>query len=361
MMPDFQLNAYDYNLPEHLIAQVPLKKRDESRLLVLSRKKKKMEITSFSCLLEYLPKKSLLVVNNSRVVPARLLGEKESHGRVEMVLLSPLKVLAEQARPAGVGLSVEASVLLRPSRRLKVGMTLLFPGFTATILSKGMFGQCVVRLVWEQGEFVELLNAHGEVPLPPYIRRKPEQEDAQRYQTVYASENEQGSVAAPTAGLHFSKRMQAEIVHAGHAWCELTLFVGYGTFSPIRCQDIRNHVMHAEYVKISTHAAEAIQSAVETEQPVIAVGTTSLRTIEGVMQKQGCLTPYQGWLDTYIYPGFTFKVVNGLITNFHLPRSSLLVLVSALAGRERILSAYRKAMEENMRFFSYGDAMFIEM
>lgn len=222
------------------------------------------------------------------------------------------------------------------------------------------FGRCRVKLEWTGGTLADILSRHGVTPLPPYIRRPKDEADAERYQTVYASESQRGSVAVPTAGLHFTPRLRRDLFAAGHDWCELTLFVGYGTFSPIRCVDIRDHVMHAEYVRIPEATALAIQKAMQRGRPIIAVGTTSLRTIEGVIHKCGSMEPWEGWLDTYIYPGFPFRAITGLITNFHLPKSSLLVLVSALAGRERILSACRKAVEEKMRFFSYGDAMFIQ-
>lgn len=356
----FRLEDYDYELPEELIAQRPSRKREQSRLMVL-RHGAQPRITSFSGLLEHLPPRSLIVVNNSKVVPARLRGAKGNQGRVELVLLSPLDVLNAQMHEQGNHRRVEAQALVRPSKSVRPGADLFFPELRATVLEKGSFGQCVVNLEWESGELAEILVRHGEIPLPPYIRRNPDQEDLHRYQTIYASETELGSVAAPTAGLHFTQEMKSALLEAGHSWCELTLFVGYGTFSPIRSEDIREHVMHSEFVKIGDQAAEAISRARHEKRPIIAVGTTSLRSLEGVLQKTGAIGPYQGWLDTYIYPGFRFAVATGLITNFHLPRSSLLVLVSALAGRERILRAYRRAVEEKMRFFSYGDAMFIDM
>lgn len=360
MTADYHVSDYDFQLPERLIAQHPVENREDSRLMVLKGGKGSPEISSFFNLLEYLPPNSVLVANNSKVVPARLRGKKADQGRVELVLLSPLDLLLNATSRNGNAFSVEANVLLRPSKALRPGTELSFPGLQATILKKSSLGHCTVRLDWEDKTLLEILNAHGEIPLPPYIKRSPGAEDAARYQTVYASDSEIGSIAAPTAGLHFSEKLKSNIIAAGHTWCELTLFVGYGTFSPIRCEDIREHDMHPEYVKISSQAAETISKAMREKQPIIAVGTTSLRTIEGVIQRHGAFAPYQGWLDTYIYPGFSFKAITGLITNFHLPRSSLLVLVSALAGRERILAAYQKAVEENMRFFSYGDAMLID-
>ncbi len=361
MRANFCLHDYDFELPEELIAQRPSQNREKSRLLVLRRKNASCEITTFDKLQAFLPKQSLIVANNSTVVPARLRGWMDNQRTVELLLLSPLDVLTKQIRTRDGLNSVQASVLIRPSKAVKPGTVLHFPDLKATVLNKGQFGQCSVLLAWDNQVLTNILNTHGEIPLPPYIKRSPDQEDKTRYQTVYASKRQMGSVAAPTAGLHFTDTMKTELLDTGHSWCELTLFVGYGTFSPIRCMDIRQHAMHAEYVKIPKHTAEMLAKAKRDRQPVIAVGTTSLRSLEGVLQKAGNLGPFEGWLDTYIYPGFSFAVVNGLITNFHLPRSSLLVLVSALAGRERILSVYRKAVEERMRFFSYGDAMLIDM
>lgn len=353
---DFNLARFDYDLPERLIAQRPLENREASRLMVLAQDKAPI-LATFAELAAFLPQDSLIVANNSRVVPARIHGHRGSRGKVELVLLSPVDLL--QACATGdAALFAEADVLLRPARALRTGERLFFPELQTVVLEKE--GRCRVKLEWKGGTLADILSRHGVTPLPPYIRRPPNEADAERYQTVYASESQRGSVAAPTVGLHFTPRLRRDLFAAGHDWCELTLFVGYGTFSPIRYVDIRDHVMHAEYVRIPETTALAIQKAMQRGRPIIAVGTTSLRTIEGVIHKCGSMEPWEGWLDTYIYPGFPFRAITGLITNFHLPKSSLLVLVSALAGRERILSAYRKAVEEKMRFFSYGDAMFIQ-
>lgn len=361
MTKAWRLTDYDYDLPEQLIAQRPADNRDDSRLMLVRGRTGPCEISQFAKICDLLPKRSLIVANNSTVVPARLLGHKANLGRIELMLLTPLELLRSQVKDCGETKSVIASVLLRPSKSLKPGTKLYFPDLQATVVRKGGYGQCTVLLEWRNFELIELLTLHGMVPLPPYIKRDPDMEDKARYQTIYASDSQQGSVAAPTAGLHFSEQVKASLHNAGHDWCELTLFVGYGTFSPIRSQDIRDHVMHAEYVRISKQTARIIARAKQDKRPIIAVGTTTMRSLEGVFERTGCLEPFEGWLDTYIYPGFSFNVVQGLLTNFHLPRSSLLVLVSAFAGRERILSAYRKAVEEKMRFFSYGDAMFLDM
>ncbi len=356
----FALSEYTYALPQELIAQRPRKRREESRLLVVEAQKNSLQVTCFSDLKQYLPPHSLIIVNNSKVVPARLHGRKENLGKAEMVLLTPLRILEEKTTSVGLDHQVQAEVLLRPSKTLQPGARLEFPaGLQAHVKSKRTFGQCAVVLKWSGKSLLDILSRHGEVPLPPYIRRAPDREDALRYQTVYAKDTGRGSVAAPTAGLHFTEDLKAALIGAGHEWCELTLFVGYGTFSPIRCQDIREHVMHPEYCDISEQSAETIAKAIREKRPIIAVGTTSLRCVEGVLEKHGRMVPYRGTLETYIYPGFRFQAVQGLITNFHLPESSLFVLVCALAGRDRILAAYQRAVAEKMRFFSYGDAMFI--
>lgn len=361
MKESFDLSDYEYELPEKLIAQHPLPDRDQSRLMVVRGASGPLEVMTFSKIFELLPEKSVIVVNNSRVFPARLRGKQENLALVELVLLSPLDLLRSKTKCTRSGFTVQAHGLVRPSKAIKSGTRLYFKELQAVVLNKGPFGQCTIRMEWSKKCLADILAKRGEVPLPPYIKRAPDSSDRHRYQTVYAKDTQLGSVAAPTAGLHFTKAMQAKLAEAGHIWCELTLHVGYGTFSPIRCDDVRNHAMHAEYVRISEEAAEMLNGGLAAGRPIIAVGTTAVRTLEGVIAAAGTLRSYEGWLNTYIYPGFTFKAVSGLITNFHMPRSSLLVLVSAFAGRERILSAYRKAVEEKMRFFSYGDAMFIDL
>lgn len=277
-----------------------------------------------------------------------------------MLLLTPVNLLCRDQRTVGSKSVVTGDVLLRPAKRAKIGKEFHFSDIQAKILEKGHFGQTKVELSWPSKLSLEqILRNSGEIPLPPYIRRSSDQLDLERYQTVYADEQESGSIAAPTAGLHFTPMLRDKLIQAGHEWAEVTLYVGYGTFSPIRCDDIRDHRMHGEYVKITQDATEAVRRAKQEGRAVVAVGTTSMRTLEGVAAIRGGVEPFEGWLDTYIYPGFTFQVVDGLITNFHLPKSSLLVLVSAFAGRERILAAYRRAVAEGFRFFSYGDAMLI--
>ena len=378
----FSLESYDYALPEELIAQHPPKVRGTSRLMVLDRGTEGdcWTDSSFDRLPEFLPEKALLVVNNSRVIPARLFGRKPSGGRAEMLLLTPPVLLEKDARPesgSACRLEAEAEVLLRPGRSIRAGDMLDFGELQAEVLKKGDFGRHTLRLFWK-GNLTDILEKAGKLPLPPYIRREQDEDDISRYQTMYAREDKKGSVAAPTAGLHFTEKMRGRLLSRGVEWAEVTLHVGYGTFSPVREEDIRQHPMHAEYAEIPYETVEAVRRAKRDGRPVIAVGTTSARTLEGAAEacaREGkwLFSPedisgsspdssqagWSGWTSIFIYPGFSFRVADGLITNFHLPKSSLLMLVSALAGRERILRAYAHAVEEGYRFFSYGDAMLI--
>jgi S-adenosylmethionine:tRNA ribosyltransferase-isomerase len=357
---DYVLSEYDYHLPEKLIAQEPCEIRDASRLMVLSRTGKHIDVAKFYQLGEFLPANSLILANNSTVIPGRLHGRSSNGSVMEMLILTPLELLQRNTVRNETVSSVEAGVLLKPSKKFQPGSQLQFGDMEAEILEKESFGRCSVMLRWRDKELEEILQRSGEVPLPPYIKRKPGGLDKERYQTVYADVREKGSIAAPTAGLHFTDTMKESLLNAGHAWAEVTLSVGYGTFSPIRCQDVREHRIHPEYVKLHPETVEKIIKAQKDKQTIVAVGTTTMRTVEGVAANQNGIKPFAGWLDTYIYPGFPFKIVQGLITNFHLPRSSLMVLVSAFAGREKILAAYRRAVEERFRFFSYGDCMFIK-
>lgn len=378
----FSLESYDYVLPEERIAQHPPKVRGTSRLMVLDRGTEGdcWTDSSFDRLPEFLPEKALLVVNNSRVIPARLFGRKPSGGRAEMLLLTPPVLLEKDARPesgSACRLEAEAEALLRPGRSIRAGDMLDFGELQAEVLKKGDFGRHTLRLFWK-GNLTDILEKAGKLPLPPYIRREQDEDDISRYQTMYAREDKKGSVAAPTAGLHFTEKMRGRLLSRGVEWAEVTLHVGYGTFSPVREEDIRQHPMHAEYAEIPYETVEAVRRAKRDGRPVIAVGTTSARTLEGAAEacaREGkwLFSPegtsgsspdssqagWSGWTSIFIYPGFSFRVADGLITNFHLPKSSLLMLVSALAGRERILRAYAHAVEEGYRFFSYGDAMLI--
>lgn len=359
----FSLESYDYPLPEERIAQFPPEQRGTSRLLVLDRAASRLTDAVFSQLPEFLPPGTLLVANNSRVAPARLCGVRPSGGKTELLLLTPPPLLEGQAREKEDGgwSSARGEALLKPGRSIHVGDRLSFgPDIVAEVEVKRDFGRHEIRLHW-QGKLTERLEEVGQLPLPPYIKREQGPEDRARYQTLYARPDKAGSVAAPTAGLHFTSAMRERLATEGFLWAEVTLHVGYGTFSPVREDDIRIHPMHSEYVEISAATARAVLEARREGRPVFAVGTTSARTLEGTAQACGGVPEegWQGWTDIFIYPGFSFQVVDGLLTNFHLPKSSLLMLVSALAGRETMLEAYAHAVREQYRFFSYGDAMLI--
>ena len=354
----YRLQDYDYELPQERIAQHPAARREDSRLLVLDRATGRMQFTRFSAILEHVPEGALLVANNSRVVPARIQGMRPTGGRMKMLLLTPLPLLKVEPQENGWS-AAEAWVLLKASKSMKAGDTASFgPDLNLSVLRVEDFGRCKVRLSW-QGSLQQILEARGAMPLPPYIRRPADADDMSRYQTVYASQAHAGSVAAPTAGLHFSAELKQGLKERGVGWAEVTLYVGYGTFSPIRAVDVRDHEMHAEYVEISAESAQAINAAKDEGRPVLAVGTTSVRALEGVHQERGMIAPHAGWINIYIRPGFAFQVVDHCLTNFHLPKSSLLVMISALAGREQVLAAYAEALSQDFRFFSYGDAMLL--
>lgn len=355
---DYQLRSYAYALAESQIAQRPCQARGQSRLLVLDRATGETTQGAFADLPRLLPPDTLLVANNSRVLPARMYGHRRSGGRVEFLLLTPYPLLAPETRPDGT-FTAEADGLLRTAKSLRQGEVVEFgPEFRLVLLAKQDYGHCRVRLEWS-GSLLELIEAVGHLPLPPYIRRPDSGEDRDRYQTVYSAPAKIGSVAAPTAGLHFTPELRTALKHAGIDWAEVTLYVGYGTFSPVRTPDIRNHLMHHEYYELSPESAAKINSARAAGRTVTAIGTTSARTLEGIHQAHGCLRPCAGSTNIFIYPGYGFKAVDSLITNFHLPESSLIMMVSALAGRESVLRAYAQALESGFRFFSYGDAMLI--
>jgi S-adenosylmethionine:tRNA ribosyltransferase-isomerase len=354
---DYRLSSYDYKLPEDRIAQEPAQRRDGSRLLVLDRAADSLTPARFTDLLDYLPDNCLLVANNSRVIPARIFGRKPTGGQVEFLLLTPLPLLEPSAE--GGWLTARAEGLLRASKGPKTGTVVSFSDdFSLTAEDKGEFGRWQVTLRWK-GDLTALFNTHGHLPLPPYIKRPDGEADRERYQTTYSNTDKTGSVAAPTAGLHFTPELRERIRAKGIQWAEVTLYVGYGTFSPVRCPDIRDHRMHAEYIEVSEETAEAIRKAKAEGRPVIAVGTTSARTLEGMVREADSVRQFRGETDIFISPGYTFRVVDGILTNFHLPESSLIIMISALAGRKTILEAYAFALEKNFRFFSYGDAMLI--
>ncbi len=362
MDDDFRLAAYDYHLPPEHIAQYPAARRDHSRLMVLDAESGELAHRHFNELPGYLRPGDLLVVNNTRVFPARLQGYKETGGRVEMLLLHyPGNSGPCREDPAWQETRVLA--LVKSSKRPRPGGRLLFGDrLQAVVETLHDDGKVRIRLMHRpaEGEDLDgLLARHGQMPLPPYISR-PEgctEEDRRRYQTRYARET--GSVAAPTAGLHFSDGLLTRIRDRGITTASVTLHVGYGTFAPVRTEDIRRHAIHSEFVHVSPETAQTINRARADGRRIWAVGTTTVRTLEFAADHAGMVRPVQDLCDMFIYPGHRFRVVDNLITNFHLPRSSLLFLVSALAGRKRILASYHEAIRRGYRFFSYGDAMAI--
>lgn len=356
--PEFALASYTYHLPDGQIAQEPAGRRDASRLLVLHRRTGTVGEGLFRDLERHLPPDCLLVANNSKVLPARLHGKKPGGGKAEFLLLTPLPLI--QAGPEEDGRrTAEAEGLLKASKGFKAGGKAEFgPNLSLEVLETGEFGRCRVRLRFS-GELRDHFLDSGHMPLPPYIHRQDRAGDRERYQTVFAREDRLGSVAAPTAGLHFTPELKNRLAAGGRNWAEVTLYVGYGTFSPVRCPDIRDHAMHAEYIEVPEATARAVARAKEEGRAVVAVGTTSVRALEGAHQALGRIGPYAGWTDIYIRPGHVFRVVDHMATNFHLPQSSLLIMVSAFAGREQVLAAYARAVEADFRFFSYGDAMLI--
>ncbi len=374
LLDDYLLTNYDYELPKAQIAQEAPNKRGDSRLLIMPRNElpgglESLSIgikhTLFSQIADNLPRNALLVANNSKVLPARLRGRRKSGAKLEFLLLTPLPlVIGNNRKIQGACLAdsfheAEAEGLLRCGAKIAPGEELDFEcGIGLTAVEAIGYGRYRVLLRW-QGSLAEIFASAGEIPLPPYIKRKVKDVDSHRYQTVFAKEDKTGSVAAPTAGLHFTSLLREQLLAKGYGWTELTLYVGYGTFSPIRCPNIRAHQMHAEYVEISADCVSAIVEAKRQGRPVIAVGTTAVRALEGSFELLGALECYSGWLENFIYPGKHFQIIDGLLTNFHLPCSSLLVLVAAFAGRERVLHAYREAISMGYRFFSYGDAMLI--
>jgi len=351
----YSIKDYDYHLPEENIAQQPAAQRDQSRLLKVGRKTGSLGHGSFSGLPQYLSASDVLVVNNTEVVPARLVGRKETGGRVELLLLNYTSFAARNASGNGV----EIDCLVKASKRPRIGSRFIFEaGLRAEVVGiDGM--QQRVRFSYE-GDFERLLYSIGKVPLPPYIRRAGNDkgmDDHMHYQTIYASQK--GAVAAPTAGLHFTGNTLEQLKKKGVKVVEITLHVGYGTFSPVRVSDIRQHAMHAERFSISEKTAGVINQARKAGHRVVAVGTTCVRSLEFASNADGEVASGSGSCDLFIYPGYRFKVVDAMVTNFHLPQSTLLMLVSAFAGRENILAAYRTAIEKGYRFYSYGDAMLI--
>ncbi len=335
---------FNYELPENLIAQTPLKDRSSSRLLVMDKDTGALEHKSFKDLIDYLVPGDVLVVNDTKVIPARLIGEKiDTKATIELLLLKDLGKDTWEC-------------LSRPFKRLHVGTKLNFGGLLdAEVLEKKEEGIVHVKFFY-QGIFLEILDKLGEMPLPPYIHEK--LLDKNRYQTVYAKNV--GSAAAPTAGLHFTKELLTKIKEKGIIITNITLHVGLGTFRPVEVEDVTKHHMHSEFYEMSKETADILNLAKKEKRRIIAVGTTSTRTLETIMKKYGTFSECKGNTDIFIYPGFEFQAIDCLITNFHLPKSTLVMLVSAFSKKEYILHAYEEAVKLNYRFFSFGDAMFIK-
>ena len=341
------INEFDYQLPKELIAQRPLKDRDQCRLMILDRQEKSIEQKKFYDVLEYLNPGDCIVMNDSKVIPARIFGVKESTGaKIEFLLIKRIEGDLWET-------------MVRPGKRLKVGDWVSFTddgSFRAVIEGYGQDGTRHARFVYE-GVFLERLEEIGSMPLPPYIERQSDDDDKDMYQTVYC--RQEGSVAAPTAGLHFTKELLQKVQEMGVNVGYVTLHVGLGTFRPVKEDDITDHLMHSEYCVIPQETADLINETKKNGGRVICVGTTSCRTVESWAAENGTMKASAGWTSIFIYPGYKFKVLDALVTNFHLPESTLIMLVSALAGREHVLRAYEEAVRERYRFFSFGDAMFI--
>lgn len=340
-----KVSDFDFDLPEELIAQHPLEKRDASRLMVLDKKTGCIEHRSFHDVIEYLNEGDTLVLNNTRVMPARLIGEKEgTGGKIEFLLLKRME-------------GDKWECLAKPGKRAKVGQSFTFGEgkLKCKVVDIVEEGNRIIEFSYD-GIFEQVLDELGEMPLPPYITEK--LDDKERYQTVYSKEK--GSAAAPTAGLHFTNDLLEEIKAKGVNIAYLTLHVGLGTFRPVKVEDINEHIMHSEYYHLDKENADLINETKKRGNKVIAVGTTSTRTLETIGDENGFVREQSGWTDIFIYPGYKYKVIDELITNFHLPESTLIMLVSALAGKENVMNAYNTAVKERYRFFSFGDSMIIK-
>ena len=340
-----KVSDFDFYLPEELIAQHALKKRDASRLMVLDKKTGNIEHKSFHDVIDYLNEGDTLVLNNTRVMPARLIGEKENTGgKIEFLLLKRIE-------------GDKWECLAKPGKRAKIGQRFTFGEgkLKCEVVDIVEEGNRVIEFSYD-GIFEQVLDELGEMPLPPYITER--LEDRERYQTVYSKEK--GSAAAPTAGLHFTEELLKEIKAKGINIAYLTLHVGLGTFRPVKVDDVNEHIMHSEFYHLDKENADIINETKKRGNKVIAVGTTSTRTLETIGDENGFVREQSGWTDIFLYPGYKYKVIDELITNFHLPESTLIMLVSALAGKENVMNAYNEAVKERYRFFSFGDSMLIK-
>ena len=339
-----KLDDFDYYLPNELIAQTPLEKRDSSKLLVLDKKTGNIEHNHFTNIIDYLKSGDVLVLNDTKVMPARIIGTKiDTNAVIELLMLKNIK-------------SDEWEVLCKPAKRVKIGTVIKFSDkLSAECIGIGDEGIRKFKFIYD-GIFYEILDELGEMPLPPYIHEKLKDKD--RYQTIYAKNI--GSSAAPTAGLHFTHDLLDRINKCGVKIVYVTLHVGLGTFRPVNVYDVTSHKMHSEFYSMSKEAADILNKAKKNKNRIISVGTTSTRTLETIINLYGEFKECSGWTDIFIYPGYNFKAIDSLITNFHLPKSTLIMLVCALAGKDNIMSAYKVAVEKKYRFFSFGDSMFIK-
>ncbi len=350
------ISEYDYNLPEELIAQMPADKRDNSRMMVLNRKNRTISHKHFYDIVDLIEPNTLLVMNNTKVLPARLIGHKDTGAKIEVFLLKQNSKMQDEHE--------NWEVLIKPSKRVKPDTIIKISDELSVRAIKRLEenGEWLVELIFNGNNVLDVLHRNGNIPLPPYIERKIPNEDLkkldfERYQTVYAKD--EGSVAAPTAGLHFTKEILKKLENKGVELAYVTLNVGLGTFRPVQCENVENHKMHSETFEISEKAAEQINRAKAEGKKIVAVGTTTVRTLETAYKKFGCIKACHDHSELFIYPPYEFKVIDNLITNFHLPKSTLLMLVSALAGKDFIFEAYKEAIENKYRFFSYGDCMYI--
>ena len=350
------ISEYDYNLPEELIAQMPADKRDNSRMMVLNRKDRTISHKHFYDIVDLIEPNTLLVMNNTKVLPARLIGHKDTGAKIEVFLLKQNSKMQDEHE--------NWEVLIKPSKRVKPDTIIKISDELSVRAIKRLEenGEWLVELIFNGNNVLDVLHRNGNIPLPPYIERKIPNEDLkkldfERYQTVYAKD--EGSVAAPTAGLHFTKEILKKLENKGIELAYVTLNVGLGTFRPVQCENVENHKMHSETFEISEKAAEQINRAKAEGKKIVAVGTTTVRTLETAYKKFGCIKAWHDHSELFIYPPYEFKVIDNLITNFHLPKSTLLMLVSALAGKDFIFEAYKEAIENKYRFFSYGDCMYI--
>lgn len=350
------ISEYDYNLPEGLIAQMPADKRDNSRMMVLNRKDRTISHKHFYDIVDLIEPNTLLVMNNTKVLPARLIGHKDTGAKIEVFLLKQNSKMQDEHE--------NWEVLIKPSKRVKPDTIIKISDELSVRAIKRLEenGEWLVELIFNGNNVLDVLHRNGNIPLPPYIERKIPNEDLkkldfERYQTVYAKD--EGSVAAPTAGLHFTKEILKKLENKGVELAYVTLNVGLGTFRPVQCENVENHKMHSETFEISEKAAEQINRAKAEGKKIVAVGTTTVRTLETAYKKFGCIKACHDHSELFIYPPYEFKVIDNLITNFHLPKSTLLMLVSALAGKDFIFEAYKEAIENKYRFFSYGDCMYI--